>query len=171
MIGALEQSRNPKNRDALRRRAEAGDAPAQYALAKMFLESQPPDYDHGMEWLRKAAEQGDDEVQQNYAHNLLGLRGAAGAQEALRWYTRSAAQGNREAQFRLGLLLYEGKLVPRDELTACQWALLAAGNGHFEARDLLKEMELFPDKTKLTEARRRAAEFKPKQAESATSRN
>jgi len=170
MIGALEQSHNPKNRGALLRRAEAGEAPAQYALAKMFFESRPPDFDHGMEWLRKAAEQGDDEVQQNYARNLVGLRGAAGAQEALLWYTRSATQGNREAQFHLGILLYEGKFVPRDELTACQWALLAAANGHAEARDLVREMELFLDKSKLAEARRRAAEFKPRRAQSEASR-
>ena len=163
MIGALAQteSRNPNARQELQRQAEAGDAAAQYALAKLLFELSPPNYDDGMEWMRKAAEQGNDEIQQRYASNLLALRGPSAGPEAARWFTRSAEQGNTQAQFRLGLLLYEGKRVSPDKTAAYKWAILAAESGSTEAKSLLREMELFLTQTQLAEARQHAAEFKP----------
>ncbi len=165
LLGALAQaqSRKPGSRDDLKRRAQKGEAAAQFGLAKLLLESEPPEIPEAMEWLRKAAEQGDDEIQQVYARNLLSLNGPAGAEEALHWYSRSAKQGNSEAQLRLGILLYDGKLATRDVVTACQWVILAAGQGQKEARFLLQEMELFLEKSQMAEARKRAAEFKPQQ--------
>jgi len=58
IVGALAQteSRNPKARQELQRQAEAGDAAAQFALAKLCFESVPPSLEEGMEWLRQAAE-------------------------------------------------------------------------------------------------------------------
>jgi tetratricopeptide (TPR) repeat protein len=163
MIGALAQteSRNPNARQELQRQAEAGDAAAQFALAKLLFESKPPNYDEGMEWMRKAAEQGNDDIQQNYASNLLAFRGPSAGPEAAKWLSRSAEQGNTTAQFRLGRLLYEGKLVPSDKIAGCQWVILAAESGSKEAKGLLREMELFLNQAQLVEARKRAAEFKP----------
>jgi predicted Zn-dependent protease len=163
MIGALAQteSRNPNARQELQRQAEAGDATAQFALAKLLFELSPPNYDEGMEWLRKAAEQGNDEIQQQYASNLLSLQRPDAGPEAARWFSRSAEQGNTRAQFRLGKLLYEGKLVPGDKIAAYKWITLAAESGSKEAKRLLREMELFLTQTQLAEARKQAAEFKP----------
>lgn len=157
----LTESKDPKARQELERRAKAGDATAYFALAKALFNSNPPKYDEGMEWMRKAAEQGNDEIQQQYASNLLVLRGPSAGPEAAQWFSRSAEQGNTEAQFNLGRLLYNGKLVPRDKIAGCQWVILAAESGSKEAKGLLREMELFLTQTELAEARKRAAEFKP----------
>jgi tetratricopeptide (TPR) repeat protein len=162
--GAFAQVRSgaADDRRAMQARAAAGDAAAQLALAKLLLESKPPEPEEGLKWLSKAAEHGNDEVQRICAFNLLSVRGQAGAQEAQAWYTRSAEQGNQEAQLRLGLLLYDGKFLPREGVTACQWIIVAAESGNKEARSVLREMELFLDKSQVAEAKRRAAQFKPK---------
>jgi len=99
MIGALAQteSRNPKARQELQRQAEAGDAAAQFALAKLCFESVPPSLEEGMEWLRQAAS-GKRRDQQQYAFNLLTSRGSSAGPEAARWFSRSAEQGNPKAQ-------------------------------------------------------------------------
>jgi TPR repeat protein len=166
MISAIEktQTKHPKARQEVERQAKAGDAASQFALAKLLFELSPPNYDEGMEWMRKAAEQGNDEIQQVYANNLLAHRGPSAGPEAAKWFLRSAEQGNTKAQFRLGLLLYEGKLVPGDKIAAYKWITLAAESGSKGAKGLLREMELFLNQAQLVEARKRAAEFKPVRA-------
>jgi len=164
VMQALEQAHSPtaENRDLLRQKAQAGDAAAQFGLAKLLFESEPPQIEEGLAWLRKAAEQGDSDIQQACAHNVLAAKGPSGAEEALKWYNRSAQQGNQEAQLRLGALLYDGKLTNRDVVTGCKWVILAARQGSKEAEGLLQEIELFVEKSQLTEARRRAAAFREK---------
>ena len=163
LAGALIQGKSGDrgSLDELKRRAEGGEVAAQLALAKICFEDQPARTEEGMRWLLKAAEQGDDNAQLNYAQNLLRLRGKDAGEEVVQWFTRSASQGNVEAQCRLGLFLYEGKLVKGDNIAAGQWILLAAGQGSVEAKRLLKEMELFLSADQLAEARKRAAGFKP----------
>ena len=158
---ALTESKDSKARQELERQAKAGDAGAQFALAKALFESRPPNYEEGMEWMRQAAEQGNDDIQQQYGSNLLALRGPSAGPEAAKWFLRSAEQGNTKAQFNLGLLLYEGKLVPRDKIAAYKWITLAAESGSKDAKSLLREMELFLNQTELAEGRKHAAEFKP----------
>jgi TPR repeat protein len=81
----------------------------------------------------------------------------------VQWLNKSAAQGNADAQYRLGLILYDGKVVTRDNVTAAQWVFLAADQKHVEARRLLKELQLFLTPQELAEARKRADDFKPVQ--------
>lgn len=163
MLSAFAQGKSGDRAslDELQRRAERGDLAAQLALAKVCLEDQPPRAEEGMRWLLKAAEQGDDNAQFNYARNLLALRGKDAGEEAVQWLTRSADQGNAEAQYRLGLFLYEGNLVSRDNVAAGQWIFLASKAGNADARQLLREMELFVTTAELAEARKRADAFKP----------
>ncbi len=65
-------------------------------------------------------------------------------QQAFRWLTLSAAQGNAEAQFFLGEMLYEGLGIAQDLMRAHMWFSLAAANGDSmseAARDIAaKEM-------------------------------
>jgi tetratricopeptide (TPR) repeat protein len=165
VMDALAQATSsaPGSLEALRRRAEAGDLAAQLAMAKACAEAQPPRTAEGMRWLRKAAMQGDDQAQYNYARNLVVLRGEKAVPEAVQWLNKSAAQGNADAQYRLGLILYDGKVVTRDNVTAAQWVYLAADHKHVEARRLLKEMQLFLSAADLAEARKRADDFQPVQ--------
>jgi TPR repeat protein len=167
---AQGQSGDRASREALQRRAEAGDLPAQIALAKACFDARPPREDEGQRWLLKASEQGDDLSQFNYARNLLTLRGSDAAPEIVKWLNQSADQGNGDAQHLLGLILYEGKLGARDNVTAGQWVYLAADQGHAEARHLLQEMQLFLDSGELARARKRADAFKPTKKPATTPR-
>ena len=111
-------SGKPGSLGKLEKLAEADNAAAQFALAKTLFEARPPRNEEGMRWLLKAAEHGNHLAQFNYAKNLLLIRGENASEEAIEWLTRSAKQGYVEAQYGLGLILYEGKLAPRDRVTA-----------------------------------------------------
>jgi TPR repeat protein/TolB-like protein len=161
---SLGQSGGAAGRETLKGRAEAGDCAAQIALAKVCLDEQPPRIEEGMRWLLLAANSGHDGAQFQYALRLLELGGSDAAKEALPLFSKSANQGNAAAQYRLGLILYEGKLAPRDNVAAGQWVYLAADQGYADARRLLTEMKLFVAATELAEARKRADAFKPAKA-------
>jgi TPR repeat protein len=160
-LGALDQAQST-SREALQRKAQAGDLAAQVAMAKLLLTSDPPRYGEALAWMQQAADQGDRIAQENYARNLLVLRGTNAAPGALPYFTLSAEQGYLDAQFAIGRFLYEGQIVPRDVVAGCQWVLLASRQGHPSAKFLLKEMQLFLTKDELAEAQRRADAFKPK---------
>ena len=73
----------------------------------------------------------------------------------------AAEQGNDDAQYQLGLILYEGNLAARDRVAGAKWVCLAADQKHREARHLLSELRLFLTAEELAEARKRADAFKP----------
>jgi TPR repeat protein len=75
--------------------------------------------------------------------------------------TRAARQGFDSAQYRLGLILYDGKLVPRDMATAYSWVSLAAAAGNREAKPPLSEIDLFIRREDAEAGRKQAAAFKP----------
>src|SRR5262249_56170975 len=127
------QTGDSGGRDDLQRLAESGNTMAQRALAKMYLEEQPPRLEEAMRWLLKAAESGDADAQFAYASNLPRLRGETAGKEVVEWLTRAARQGHTDSQYRLGLLLYEGRLVPLDNVAAAQWILIAETKGSREA--------------------------------------
>jgi hypothetical protein len=162
------RSREPTRLEELQRRVRNGDPLAQVALAKILFKEQPPRLEEGMHWLLKAAQRDHAHAQRLYASSLLALRGNDAANEAVIWLARAADQGDAESQYDLGLILYKGKLVPRDHVAAVQWILLAADSSHSEARQLLKEMELLLSPDGLAEARERAHAFVPTPREAAT---
>ena len=55
---------------------------------------------------------------------------------------QQAVQGEREAQYRLGLLALTGEGVPHDMSAAVQWLQRAAAQGHPEAQRLLGQLSL-----------------------------
>ncbi len=60
--------------------------------------------------------------------------------EAAKWYRRAAEQGERLAQYNLGIMYKEGKGVPRDIIQAYVWLSLSAMKGYPDAqkdRDLI----------------------------------
>jgi TPR repeat protein len=93
--------------DALRARAEQGDAVSQVNLGHMYHtgEGVPQDYAEAVRWYRLAAEQGFDQAQTN-----LGVLYATGQgvpqddAEAARLHRLAAEQGLADAQFNLGLI-------------------------------------------------------------------
>ena len=55
---------------------------------------------------------------------------------------QQAVQGDREAQYRLGIMSHTGEGVPQNEADAVQWLQRAATQGHPEAQRLLGRLYL-----------------------------
>ena len=54
--------------------------------------------------------------------------------QAAKWTRLAADQGNASAQYRLGLMYYNGRGVPQDYAEAAKWFRLAADQGYAYAR-------------------------------------
>ena len=119
--------------DELRKRAEAGDAEAQYSLFLKYKEGESPveDRPEAVAWLRKAAEAGHAMAQVTLG--LLyreGKRGVArNPEEAVQWFRKAAEQGNASGESELGLMYERGEGVSKDEAEAVRWYTRAADHG------------------------------------------
>lgn len=113
----------------LQRRAEAGNAEAQFKLAEAYYGSDAikitglkPDFQQGLEWLQKAALHGYAPAE--YALGVVhadGLRVPKDPHEAAHWFQKAARQKNKMAQDRLAQMLAQG-LISRPE---ANWQPLA----------------------------------------------
>ena len=131
-----------------KKKAEAGDATAQFNLGHMYAygTAVPKDSLEAVKWYRKAAEQG------NVGGMLfLGLMYSYGESlpkdyaEAVKWYRLAANQGDSTAQHNLGNNYRRGDGVPKDLVQAHVWLNIAAANGGGEwsktqLEDVEKEM-------------------------------
>lgn len=116
----------------LTKKAEAGDAVAQFTLGKKYADADgvPKDAAKAVEWYQKAAAQGNADAQHN-----LGLMYATGEgvtkdiTKAVEWWQKSAAQGDAASQFNLGLAYARGEGIPEDMAKAAEWWQKAAAQG------------------------------------------
>lgn len=131
--------------DELRVMAAQGNVEAQAGLGELyFCGGQGVTADRGLavEWLGKAAEQG-----QPRAQFLLGISYANGRGvernpfEAAKWYRRAALQGDGFAQINLGISYATGEGVPRDEVEALGWLNVAATTDVPDAGKIRDEAE------------------------------
>jgi len=109
--------------DALRRKAEAGDAKAQFDLAEAFSEGNgvAKDSAKGMEWLRRSALQGyaGAQVVLGYMYQK-GINTEQDPEEAAKWYKKAASQGDknpkqaRTAQNHLSEMLSQGLISAKE---------------------------------------------------------
>ena len=147
----------------IQRKANQGDASAEYQLGLMYEEGQdlPKDTTEAMKWYRKAAEQGDA-----WAQYWLGAAYDSGRgvpkddAEAVKWWRKAAEQGDATAQNSLGFMYDHGRGVPEDYVLAHMWfnlAAAAAGNSAM-ARDLVAA-KMTP--AQIAEAQKLAREWKP----------
>ena len=104
---------------------QQGDALSQWILGDAYAlgEVVPKDSAKATEWYRKAAGQGDSDMQW-----LLGLYYQYGLKsvpkdevEAAKWYRESAEQGNLLGQGSLAYAYFMGKGVPQDMAEAERW--------------------------------------------------
>ena len=122
--------------DALRVRAESGDAVAQYDLGVMYANGLgvPEDDAEAVRWLRLAAGQGYAAAQ--FTLGLWYDHGVGGVPqddiEAVRWYRLAADQGDAGAQSNLAIMYENGKGVPQDYVQAHMWHNLAAARSTAE---------------------------------------
>ena len=121
-----------KNFEALKARADRGDAEAQVGVAALYASGTGVAKDpvKAAKYIRKAAEQGSAR-----GECLLALRYSEGngvkpdKVEAARWLRRAADQGLAEAQFDLGMCLASGDGVVRNQAEAVEWYHKAAALG------------------------------------------
>ena len=121
-------------------------------------------------WFRRAADQGDALAQ--FYLGVMYNEGRGVPQdyaEAAKWYRRAADQGDAQAQYNLGLSYARGEGVTPDPIAAHMWLNLAAA--HFPASDMRNRTAATKNRDtvasemsadQLTEAQRRAREWKPK---------
>jgi TPR repeat protein len=129
-----------KQFEAIKARADKGDAEAQLSVASHYASGTgvARDSAKAAKYIRKAAEQGLSRAQ-----CLLGLLYSNGdgvkpdKVEAARWLRRAADQGLAEAQFDLGMCYAAGDGVPRNAAEAVEWCRKAAAQGLPEAESEL----------------------------------
>ena len=91
----------PEQFASLLKRAQAGDAKAQYNLGAAYAYGKgvAEDLEEAVKWWRKAAEQGDAMAQTNLGSMYAnGLGVAKDEAEAVKWYRKAAEQGNAHAK-------------------------------------------------------------------------
>jgi hypothetical protein len=152
--------------------ADAGDPVAQDKLADRV------DWAQSEVWLRKAAAQGYPRAEGRLGYRLF-MRAqlspamkpdarAAIADEAIKWATLAANQGDKQGQANLAQIYLEGKFVKQDLIEAYKWGDLSAKNPTPEF--VITSGSSFRDASilqmnadQIAEARRRVAAFVPHQ--------
>ena len=132
--------------DAIRKRAEGGDAGSQWSLGENLAKGDGVAQDgiEAIKWIRKAAEQGHAKAQfclgLAYDIGSLGEHVQTGlkedAEEAARWYRKSAEQGDTNAQLAIGRLCYSGRGTTQDFVEATKWFQKAAEQNNAHAQML-----------------------------------
>ena len=106
------------------------------------------DFDNAKIWFKKAADAGDkhSENHLHYLNNidnpesqrkLAQIMGISRNKESLKYYERSANQGDVQAQNDLGEIYVHGNIVPKDYKVALYWLRKAAQQGHSMAQNNL----------------------------------
>jgi TPR repeat protein len=78
----------------------------------------------------------------------------------VQWYRKAAAQNNPKAQRNLGVCYANGEGVMKDYVEAYKWWLLAARQGHEDAKKDMTMLESAMTPEQITEGQKRASDFK-----------
>jgi len=118
----------PENVEALRARAERGDAQAQYRIGVLYSDGRgvPMDEAEATAWISMAAELGYPDAQ--FCMGVKYEHGIGVPQDFVRavvWYCRAAEHGDTDAYFQLGKMYAFGRGVPQDLVEAFMWMYLA----------------------------------------------
>lgn len=147
----------------LHKAAEQGDAIAQFQLGGKYengyvWEGVSQDYQQALSWYRKAAEQGHAKAQyrlgQIFETGLVAHSSESALKwmleknqsvkqdhaQAMIWYRRAAEQGLANAQFNLGRMYANHKVMGHDDTQAVIWYRKAAEQGHVGAQNNLGTM-------------------------------
>lgn len=127
----------PPEVGALRAKAEAGDAQAQYALGSRYLTGKgvERDEDAAATWFERAAQGGHAGAQYLLgASYYTGDGRARNDARAFSWLTKAAGQGHPRAQYMLAGAFTKGRGVAPDPAWAARWYGKAAQQGHVKAQ-------------------------------------
>lgn len=144
--------------------AEQGDAGGAYGLGVRYLLGQgvERDYAQAEKWLRMAADAGHGDAAYNLGLIYLGAFAEAPRppDQAAKYFQIAAAQGIGDAQCTLAGLYSQGSGVPKDNVAAYEWTLLATRHGTEQCGRGLKALESQMRPEQIQEAKRRAATWK-----------
>ena len=131
--------------DEWRDLAVGGDADAQYNMGQAYKLGRgvPVDPQMAESWFGKAARQGHEQAEDNYA---LALFQGGRRAEALPWLAKSTARDEPRTELVLGTMLFNGDGVPRDYVRAYALMTRAAAprdgsEGLQSARETLAQMD------------------------------
>lgn len=131
-------------REAERRRAETGNAGAQFDYAMLLAQGgagEPEDLVESIQWLEKAAVQGHAQAQFELALAYkLGRGTLQDYSAAARWFDTAARKQHVAAQYHMGRLHRIGEGVELDLMRAYAWFNRAASQGHGAARGARDEI-------------------------------
>jgi uncharacterized protein len=122
--------------DAVRSKAEAGDASAEYELGRSMLSRRPTDseFASAIPWFRRSAEQGYAPAEYMYGGIFREGRWND-PQQLVYWWTKAAEQGDVHAQLWLGAFYEQGRYgFERDYFKAFKWLSMAAKQGQPDAQ-------------------------------------
>jgi TPR repeat protein len=132
----------PTDMDAIRSKAETGDASAEYELGRSMLSRRPTDseFDSAMPWFRRSAEQGYAPAEYTYG-SLFHEGRWKDPKQLVYWWTKAAEQRNVHAQLWLGVFYGQGQDgLKRDYVEALNWLSKAAKQGQTDAQVTLGQM-------------------------------
>ncbi len=122
--GAGESMKTCPASEALIQMANDGDRGAQFVVGWRLLQGSRADTKTGVEWLQRAAQQGNASAQGLLGAMLLdGKDVSKDPAIAGKWLLRAAEQGNAEAPLRLQMMYTDGVGVPKDRAEASFWRL------------------------------------------------
>jgi TPR repeat protein len=127
-------------RGALRRRAERGDADAQFRVGLGDMKA--GNYEAGFYWILQAAEQGRADAQAVLGSAYEFGRGIdQDGEAAVAWYLKAGQQGHPDAQYNLGTAYEHGRGgFAQDYKAAASWYRKAALQGDADAQAALGGM-------------------------------
>lgn len=121
--------------------AEKGDPAAQFKVFEAYLEKEGCDYfGKGMDWLRKSAESGYPPAQTRYGAYLIAGNDRENRQKGQALLELSAAQGDADAEYWLGIHLLNNATDGDARREAKAWLEKAARRGHGEAARKLRDI-------------------------------
>ena len=132
----------PTDMDAVRSKAETGDASAEYELGRSMLSRRPTDSElaSAMPWFRRSAEQGYAPAEYMYGRVFREGRWKD-PKQLVYWWTKAAEQENVNASLWLGAFYEQGRYgIERDYLKAFKWLSMAAKQGQPDAQVALGQI-------------------------------
>jgi TPR repeat protein len=110
------------------------DSLAQLQLAVSYRNGRiasEQNFELGLEWLIKSAEQGNIDAQSYLGHSYLTGQGVEkNYVKALKWLTEAANGGHSDAQYHLGMMYFTGTGVQENKKIAKVWLKKAVQQGN-----------------------------------------
>ncbi|MBI4384324.1 MAG: sel1 repeat family protein [Nitrospinae bacterium] len=133
----------------LQKKADGGDAEAQYELGIIFADGQgvTRNFKKGMEWLQRSAKGGFPLAQFCLGSIYFNGRGVQRDDtEAVEWFKKATEQNHLDSQFNLGVMFENGWGVQRNVDKALCWYKRAASQGQKEAKQTMERFQNYPSR-------------------------